>query len=163
MLKLNWRQIVLHFIAFCFFYYSFRTFSFLYDTKIIDTFRQSNQDINEALRDQTTTTTELAYFTLWTGIAGTIGILFAFIISLIISIKRKWLWLNSVIILIATFLLARLDLLGWDYLKKFLWFPGHFIPNTIIEFIVNGTILLIVGVLIFFLKAINQFIEEQKL
>ena len=162
MLKLNLRQIALHFIAFCFLYYSFKTFSFLSNTKIIDIFRQQNQDIYEAVKNQGITTTELVHFDFLTKTAGTIGLLFAFFISLTISIKRKWFWVNSLIIFIAAFLLARFDL-GWFYLKKFLWFPGHLLTNTHFEFIVNGTILLAVGLLIFFLKPTNKFIENREL
>ena len=162
MLKLNLRQIALHFIAFCFLYYSFKTFSFLSNTKIIDIFIQHNQDIYEAVKNKGITTTELAHFDFLTKIAGTIGLLFAFFISLTISIKRKWFWVNSLIIFIAAFLLAKFDL-GWFYLKKFLLFPGHFLTNTHSEFIVNGTILLAVGLLIFFLKPTNKFIENREL
>ena len=162
--RLNWRQVLIHFVAFWFFIYAFQTLSHLYDIKLIDTVRQSNQhDTIKNLSDRGTTTSDLTYFLFWTGISGFIGLLVAFIISLTLSIKRRWFWVNSLITFIVIYALYRFNLLGWAYLKTIFWYPGQTFSNTTVEFLINGLILLLVGLLIFFLKRPNQFIASKKL
>jgi len=162
--KINWRQIFIHFVAFWFFIHAFQTLSYLYDTKMVDTVSQSNgQDTIKNLDDNGTTASDLTYFVLWTSVSGFIGLLFAFIVSLTISIKRHWFWINSLIAFILTYILYRFDLLGWTYLKQFFWYVGQQFTNSTIEFLVNGIILLTIGFLIFLLRRPNQFIENKKL
>ena len=153
-----------HFVAFCFFIYAFQTLSFLYDTKLVDTVRHSNeQEIIKTLNENGTTASDLVYFSKWTGTSGFIGLLVAFIISLIISFRRHWFWVNSLFAFIVTYLLYRFDLLGWTFLKKIFWYPGQLFRKSTIEFLLNGIILLTIGLLIFFLKRPNQFIEKNKI
>ena len=162
--RLNWRQVLLHFVAFWFFIHAFQTLSYLYDTKLIDTLRQSDgQDTIKILEDSGTSSVDLTYFLLWTNASGLIGLLVAFIISLIISFKRHWFWMNALIAFILTYLLDRFDLLGWTYLKPFFLYLGQKFNNSTVEFLVNGIILLTIGLLILFLQRLNQFIENKKL
>lgn len=162
--KINPRQILIHFVAFWFFIYAFQTLSYLYDTKLVDAVRQSDgQGYIKPLGNNGTTAYDLAYFALWTSLSGFIGLLFAFIVSLTISIKRNWFWPNSFIAFILTYILFRFDLLGWSYLKILFWYPGQQFNSSTVEFSFNGIILLTIGVLIFFLRRPNQFIENKKL
>ncbi|RXK62076.1 hypothetical protein ESA94_03430 [Lacibacter luteus] len=162
--KINWRQILIHFVAFWFFIHAFQTLSFLYNTNLVDIVRHSNgQDTVNVLTNNGTTASDLVYFQLWTSVSGFIGLLVAFIVSLVISIKRHWFWVNSLIAFIATYFLYRYDILGWTYLKKIFWFVGQKFNNTTIEFLFNGIVLLTIGLLIFLLKRPNQFIENNKL
>lgn len=162
--RLNWRQILMHFIAFWFFIHAFQTLSYLYDTKLIDTVRQSNGQLNsQALVDNKVETSDLTYFVLWPSVSGFVGLLVAFIISLTISIKRQWFWANALFVFVLTYILYRFDLLGWTYLKQFFWYLGQKFNNSIIEFLINGVILLTIGLFIFFLRRPNQFIETKKL
>jgi hypothetical protein len=162
--KLNWRLVLLHFVAFWFFIHAFQILSYLYDIKLVDTVRQSNgQDTIKKLRDTGTEDVDLVYFFLWTSVSGFIGLFVAFVISLIISFKRHWFWLNTLIAFILTYLLYRFDLLGWTYLKPFFLYLGQKFTNSRVEFLINGIILLTIGVLIFFLRRPNQFIENKKL
>lgn len=162
--RLNWRQILTHFLAFWFFIHAFETFSYLYNTRLLEIVRHSNsQDLNQKLVDNNVSTADLTYFVVWTNISGFIGLIVAFVISLAISFKRHWFWLNSLVVLIVTYVLYKFDLLGWTYLKKFFWRFGQTFSDIKIEFIVNGALLLVVGLLIFFLKRPNTFIENRKL
>ncbi len=162
--RLNWRQILLHFIAFWFFIHAFQTLSYLYDTKLIDAVRQSNGQLNnQTLIDNNIEASDLTYFVLWTSVSGFVGLLVAFIISLAISIKRHWFWINALIAFLLTYILYRFNLLGWTYVKQFFWYLGQKFNNSTIEFLFNGLILLIIGVLIFFLRRPNRFIENNKL
>lgn len=97
-----------------------------------------------------------------TGISKFIGLLTAFIISLSISIYRKWFWLNSVLVLIIAIIFFKLDFLFWDYLKVVFRFIGGFMPNIILDFLVDGLIMLSLGSLIFFSKKVNQIHRTQK-
>ena len=162
--KINWRQILIHFVACWFFIQAFHTLSFLYNTNLVDTVRQANgKDTIKILTDKGTTATELVYYQLWTSISGFIGLLVAFIISFSISLKRRWFWLNSIILLIVTYTFYSFDTLTWTYSKKIFWYLGQMINNSTAEFLVNGIILLAIGLIIFFLKASNRFIEKHKL
>ena len=83
--KLNWRQIVMHFIATWFFMYSFQTLSFLHNLKLADLTRQSKEsEIIKSLNNSGISVSEIHYFTLWIHISKTIGILTAFVLSLIL-------------------------------------------------------------------------------
>lgn len=162
--KINWRQILVHFVAFWFFIHAFQTLSYLYDTKLVDEVRPSNgQDIIKTLSKNGTSASDLSFFVLWTSVSGFIGLLFAFIVSLTISIKRHWFWINSLIAFILTYILYRFDLLGWTYLRQFFLYLGQQFNNSTIEFLLNGVVLLTIGVLIFFLRRPNQFIDNKKL
>jgi len=162
--KINWRQLLIHFVACWFFIHAFQTLSFLYNINLVDTIRQANgRDTIKILTDKGTTATELVYFQLWTSISGFIGLLVAFIISLLISLKRRWFWFNSIIILIATYAFYRLDTLTWPYSQKIFWYLGQMSNNSTVEFLINGLILLAIGIFIFFLKTSNRFIEKHQL
>lgn len=162
--KLNWRHILIHSIAFWFFIQALQTLSYLYDTKLIDIVRQSNGQFNDQdLVETKMEAPDLAYFVLWANVSGLVGLLVAFIISLTISLKRHWFWVNSLFAVLLIYILYRLELLGWAYLKQFFWYLGQKFNNSTGEFLLNGVILLIIGFFIFFLKQTNRFIEAKKL
>jgi hypothetical protein len=157
--RINWRQILIHFIAFWFFIHAFLTASALYDVELVAALRQSNkQDLVKIFNDGR----RLNYFLFWTNVSGFIGLVVAVMISLIISIKRNWFWVNALIAFIITYLLYRFDLLGWPHLKPFFLYLGQRFNNIAVEIFVNGTILLTIGLLIFFLRRPNQFIENNR-
>jgi len=154
----------MHFFAFWFFIHAAQTLSFLFNTNLVDTVRNTKGGLTtKSLNDSGTTASDLVDYLLWTTISGFVGLLVAFVISLLISIKRHWFWVNSLITFIVTYILYRYDLLGWTYLKKIFWYLGHKFNNTTVEFLFNGIILLIIGLLVFLLKRPNQFIENNKL
>ena len=161
--KLNWRQVVIHAIVFWFFMYAFYTLSHLYNTKYIEIIRYSTeQDAIKTFTDNGTMVDAMIFFSIWTSIAGFVGLLIAFFISLAVSIKRHWFWVNSLIAFIIMYLLYRLNVLGWEYMKGLFWFIGKMFNNVILEFLINGIILLIVGLLFFFSKKPGKFIEHEQ-
>jgi hypothetical protein len=107
-------------------------------------------------------TKRMGNFFMITGVSKFIGLLVAFIISLGISLYRKWFWLNSVLVLLITYTLFRLDFLLWDYLKVIFRFIGGFMPNVILDFLVDGLVMLFLGLLIFFAKKSTQLINYEK-
>ena len=159
--RLNWRQIVMHFIATWFFMYSFQTLSFLHNLKLTDLVRQSKEsEIIKALHNSGISVSETLYFTLWIHLGKTIGIVTAFVLSLILSIERKWFWVNSFIVLFLAYGLSWFSSLGWRYLNKIFLTPGQIFKNTLLEFLTNGLILLMLGLLTFFVAKSNKFIEK---
>lgn len=157
--RLNWRHILIHFVAAWFFMYAFQTLATLHDIKLVDIFRQSDAgNIRNNLELNGRTVSDLSYFKLWNGIGKTPGLLIAFIISLIISIRKKWFWFNSFIVLMLMYILSWFGLTGWKYLKRIFLKPGDFFENTTFEFLINGLILLTLGLLTFFLHHTNKFI-----
>ena len=160
--RLNWRQIVIHFVACCFFIFGYTTLSYLFDIKIVEIARHANLDFDEAVKNNKLTASNLTYFVLWTSISGTIGLLVAFLISLIISIKRRWFWVNSLIVFFTIYLLMWVTDFGWSYLRKYFWAPGQLYSNTTTEFIINGILLIGIGLLLFFANWSNQFIKQNK-
>ena len=140
--------------------YSFQTLAILHDTNIVDVVRQPGKNILiKALNENKITAYDLSHFTLRTSLGNLIGLLVAFGISLTISLKRKWFWFNSFLVLVLVNILGRLDLLGWNYLKVIFLTPGESFRNIKLEFLTNGLILLVLGLLAFFLKKTNKFIE----
>jgi hypothetical protein len=157
--RLNWRQVVIHFIATWFFMYSFQTLAILHDTNLVDIFRQVGEHgLRNAINENKISASDLTYFTMWTTLANIAGLLVAFIISLTISFKRKWFWFNSFLVLVFVHILGRLDLLGWAYLKKIFLVPGEIFANTKLQFLTDGLLLLALGLLTFFLTKTNKFI-----
>jgi hypothetical protein len=159
--KLNWRQILIHFLAFWFFIYAFKMLSYLYDTRLVDIARQSDsRDLNQELIDNNISSAQFVNFTIWTETSSFIGLLTAFVISLAISTRKNWHWLNTVIAFIIGNVLLRFNLLGWTFLQRSLWRTGRVFGDMKTEFLVNGILLLTIGLLIFFSKRSSGFIEK---
>ena len=61
-----------------------------------------------------------------------------------------------------SFTLNRFDLLGWTYIKDYL-FLGKYISNLKLSFFIMGSFLLIIGLTIFLSNFLNSKIEKQKM
>jgi len=159
--RLNWRLAAVHYVAAWFFMYSFQTLSALHNTALLNIItKQGSHDIEPILSRHGIAAAELTDFVLWTSLANTAGLLVAFCISLVISTRRKWFWFNSLLVLVLAIILARLDQLAWQYLKRILLMPGKICSSAAMEFLVNGLIMLALGLLIFFWPKANRFIEK---
>ena len=152
--KLNWRLLLIHLVACWLFVYAFNSLFFLIDYSFIKTLRQSEL---KRPYDGHRLTIDL----LWISYGGLIGLLVAFGISLLIAVKNKWHWINCLIILLVVFLLERFDI-AWPYLKHIFLAPGRLVKSEIAYFLVNGTVMLTLGLLLFFLKPIKQFINSNE-
>ncbi|MEO6141034.1 MAG: hypothetical protein ABIP22_09525 [Ginsengibacter sp.] len=161
--RLNWRQVLIHFIATWFFMYSFRALAVLHDTNLADIFRHTgSNNLQKNLNENKISASDFSDFVVWISVGNTVGIFTAFIISLTISIKRKWFWFNSFLVFVLVNILSWLNLSGWNYLKKIFLTPGEIFNNTTLEFLTTGLILLILGLLTFFLPTTNKFIVISK-
>ncbi|MCU0333886.1 MAG: hypothetical protein MUF62_02420, partial [Chitinophagaceae bacterium] len=74
-------------------------------------------------------------------------------------IKRKWFWLNSVLVFVISYLLKRFDLDGWHYLRQIFLAPGQYVDkHSLSHYLVNGLPMLTLGLLLFFSKFTNRFV-----
>jgi len=149
--KLNWRLIIIHTIACGFFIYGFKVFVYLHDHDFW--FRMETADLTSVSIKRITTNLRLGTY------SGFAGLFVGFIISLIVSLVRKWYWLNPVIVLLLSFSLLQYNLYGWGFLKHIFLLPGSVFSDYTKYIITNGMVLLLIGGLLFFLKPVAKFIN----
>lgn len=156
--RLNWRLILLNLAACWCFAYAFNLFGYLRDLGAVRAYARYWPDTDRIIK--TVGNLRIAYLLLWTASGTLIGELVAFIISLILSIKKRWFWLNSFIAFLMLCLLIRFKLDGWRWLKFIFLKPGDlFGYPSAGYFIANGVVLLLLGLLCLFLPAAIRFIE----
>ena len=150
--KLNWRLIVTHTIALGFIIYAFKMFVYLHDPDVWLKMEHGNivgvnpkRYVNDLY---------------WGASSGFVGAIIGFIISLLLSLKNKWYWLNSVIVLVAAVNLMEYDLFGWGLWKHILLLPGTIVQSYTGYVLVNGFVMLAIGALLFFLKPVRRFISS---
>ncbi|WP_426668824.1 hypothetical protein ACPPVU_21655 [Mucilaginibacter sp. McL0603] len=151
--KLNWRLMVIHFIACWFFIYAFQQLSVLHDPEF---FKEVRNIRSSAVQRR------IFYNAIWFSFSADAGLLTGFIISLVLSIKHKWYWLNSVIAFVLIALLKWFDLLGWDYLKHIFLKLGLLFKSNAEYFLANGLVMLVIGLCLFFMRWSIRFINGDK-
>jgi hypothetical protein len=162
MRKINSLQILIHFIATSFFAFSATVLSRLYNLRILEIINKNGIDtVIKNSEKYKITTMDMWNFTFSTGISSVIGIFMAFLISIFISIKKKWSVINSFIVLFISLALNKTGVLNlfWSYLKPFVC-PGKYISDLKLNILTSGIFLLIIGCLVFFLKILNRKIED---
>jgi hypothetical protein len=104
---------------------------------------------------------DIAAFSIYVVLARQAGMFLAFIISLLICIRQKWFWFNAFLAYAVMFLMTRFDLDGWAHFN-FIFFKSGLIFGRFSRgyFITNGSVLLMLGLLLFFLKPAINFIAE---
>jgi len=169
--KLSWRLIVIHFLAIWLFMDAFRAFAILYDYNFLRVIEKA-YTIHWTLKE----ITPIAHIYPDLGIRlegddmrlhllTVIGLFGAFLLSLAITLKMKWFWLNSVIAFIAAFLIlkyyrsipGKYDLIHYIGYIKYI-FPDKL--NSIWEFGATAAIALILGILLLFSPIIIRFIDK---
>jgi hypothetical protein len=138
-------------------------FVYLYNVGLVDAFSQSKgQHSRGNFIDKGFTGSDLLSLSLWLSIAGFIGLLFAFIVSVVVSVRRRWFWVNALIVSVAIYFLYVFRLLGWEYVGYVFGFPGSLLNNTAARCLTTGVILLTIGLLILFSKRTEQFVGNNK-
>ena len=111
--KLNWRLILIHFLAIWLIMDAFRHIASLYDYNFFVSISKSNpthwtlKEIRPLANIYPDLDIRIAGNALRIQLLAFIGLLGAFLFSLAITLKMKWFWLNSVIAFIAAFLIFR--------------------------------------------------------
>lgn len=159
--KMNWRLIVVHLAAAFFFILAARQLTILSDIGVIESYDKYGSEGWLKGLGKKDYASRLTYFSLWTNSAKSLGLLVAFIVSLVLVIKKKMFWLNALVVLFIGACLSRLGLFDNRVVDVVFFSPAnlaaHFggLPY---KFITNGTILLLAGLVIFFGKRTNSFI-----
>jgi len=156
--RLNWRLILFHLVACWCFTYAFSLFSWLYDLNYVKyALTHSNREV---FKMPGFTNQRVADMALWSALSYPAGLLACFILSMIISRKKRWFWLNGFISFLVACLLFHFKFTGWIWLKYIFLTPGElFGVFSAGYFILNGGILLVLGLLCLFLPAVVRFIE----
>jgi hypothetical protein len=158
--RLNFRQIIMHFIATWFFMYAFQTLFSLHETKMINIYREVDRSrIFYEFVKQGITGGDLVNFSLWTNVGKTVGLLIAFILSLSSSIKAGWFWVNSLVILILAYCLAWTEFLGLDLLTNIYYLKALTFIHINLLLIILSIIFSFFGLLTFFHPRTHQFIS----
>jgi hypothetical protein len=152
--KLNLRLILIHFVAFWLFICAFKVlfylkdFAFLHDIAI-GRLKRKQIDANRLSTDL-----------LWFELSAFIGLLIAFTVSLRISIKNHWHWLNALIAFIVCFLFARLQHSIGVYNPSFYF---NYLLGTKLDlfyiFIISSVIMLSVAFVLLFSRRTIRFIN----
>jgi len=169
--KLNWRLMAVHLVAYWFLWEAFKYFAVLYDFDFVvdfyhhyfskhitdDKFRRvSPNDFNRLL-----------HYNMAVKLIPLSTFVIALVLSVVISIIKRWYWLNSVIVFILVLALFviwgadKIHISPWTYLQYVFGKPGYFFKGAM-YFITNGAVLLIISLSLFFWKPITRFIEGKK-
>lgn len=159
----NWRQIVIHFVAIWLFSLAFEAFSYLLDTEFLSQLilaKQKHIKVKTLLEGQSGEKfTNIFYHS---AIGYFSGLMLGLIISIIISIRRRWFWLNSLLALSVIFILGQLWIINSYFLRAVFLFPGIILQDISLTVIINASILLLLGCILFFTPKANEFIQIKK-
>ena len=149
--NLNTRLLVIHFIAFLLVMYAAQMFAFIYDYKFL--YLDHTNRINSPSRmDSDMAIVEQV---------GNFGLILSFILSWVISTRKNWHWINSVIVFVLTFVIENWVLLRWKKFHDIYLSPGglfHVFSKW--GHITEGTILFVAGLSLIFAKAITKYISH---
>ncbi|CAM3837262.1 hypothetical protein FLGE108171_16000 [Flavobacterium gelidilacus] len=163
MKKINYLQIILHLIATSFFIFSFQFFSAFYNVKVYNlTLEYGVENVFKNMEEYGVTVMDIWISNTMFAFSSSIAILVAFIISILISLRRKWSIWNSVIILVLSLISDQFDFFGIYHVKKYLSPSFYFSSNLFIYFLISGSFFLTIGLFVFFYKYFNEKIENQK-
>ena len=152
-LKFNWRFCLIHFLAIYCIMYAFNTFASIAYTDLVTAYFSKGKEDITSLQD-------LSNFLITIDIATFVGLLIAFIISLVMATRKKIWWSNSLLIFIIAFSLHRFDFFGWQYVKYIFIYILGWIDNLALYYTICGTLLLSLALLLMFSKTTNRFIAS---
>ncbi|MGV3460104.1 MAG: hypothetical protein ACO1N9_06585 [Flavobacterium sp.] len=152
--KLNWKQIIIHMIAAWFLFGTLHQFYSLYRIDLLEGYKDGGMKF---LSDNAN---EVNYYIFYLSLSGLVAALITLFISIILSIKKGWHWINSVLSFVIIMILKRVDL---DYIERILFYPGWQFKSLRIGFVVNGLIMLSVSLFLFFSPIVQRFISGKKI
>jgi hypothetical protein len=144
-----------------FFMYAFETLTTLFYLDTVELIRNTNGNTEEISKRDAFWPVKTTSYLVSVGFISLAGLFLGFVTGLILSSKNNWFWFNTFLSLALILILMQLRLTGWSQLKIFLYFPGQLFSNLFIEFLINGVLLLSIGLLLFFLNPITRFISNK--
>lgn len=140
---ISWKRVLITIIAFWLISNGFETLSFLNELELADLLRHSDKVESDLLQNGFTII-NLGKLFIGAAIANTIGLLFAFLISIVSSTRRRGYWLTALPALVLIGLINRYDLFGRYYLLKM---PGSQFRG-VWYYIFYGLLMVVTGVLL---------------
>lgn len=156
--KINLKLIVIHLFAGWFIMAGFYTFSYLTNIQLAERFKSFTPFTGSAWWGNSNSD-----FALTLTFAGLAGLFVSCIISLAICLHKKWYWINAGIVIMLSIFLFKFYWEIWNITKPVAWFAGDKIENIVLGFLINGLILLSIGIILFFSKFTNQFIQMKSM
>ncbi|WP_157499490.1 hypothetical protein [Flavobacterium beibuense] len=153
--KLNWRLILVHVLAACFFVYSAHSLSYFYDIEMVRMTLDKTLDSMEHIISPV----RIAYATLFISVSGYIGVVVGTIASLLLCKKYKWFKGNSIVVLLISSLFYKFDIIEWLFINSVFYFPARLFHHFEAKLITHSVVLFMFGVLCLFNKRIIRFIE----
>ena len=150
---LNWRLIIIQLVSLWFFFYAFQTLAFLHDRAFAE------PTLNSIIR--ATQKPRYALDKTFIEQIGNIGLVVAYILWWWLASKKGWHWINGVIAFVVAFALGYYNWFGWDHLSSIFLAPGRLFKQTSVwNFLVNGAIMLAIGLALLYWKKIQAFIDK---
>jgi hypothetical protein len=150
--KLNTRQLIIHFIASWFFIYGFHTLANIYDHSFL---------FGDALQNRAIFAGRFNTDMFIINECGLMGLIIAFVIEWVISLKRNWFRANSVIIFVAMFILYNYNWLGWSKVRQIAFAPGQiFDPGSIPALITDFIVMMTIGCFLLLHKSVINYIDR---
>jgi len=161
---LNWRIVLTHFIAIWLFSEATQAFFYLSDInflQIIIDGKKKGLSAKEIINNKTAVSFSNFYY--YASVGSILGFFIGILISLITTIRQKWMWVNTLIATMLTYILGWLGLNRSYFLGAIFKFPGIIIQkNTTLTIILDATILLALGIFAFFFCKLNNSLHANK-
>ena len=146
--KLNWKSILLSFAVLWLFAHSFKILGYLYNTELAEAVRAGT--FEETARRFTTS--ELTTFTAFPFYAYNVGYFVGFLACFLLWGRKKVDIIEAIITLVVFMVISYFGWTGWNnYLKHIFLAPGYYL-NGLGYFLVNGLIMLSIGLSLLFVK-----------
>lgn len=159
MRKLNFLQILFHFIATYCCIFLFRTLHWINNIRVLEiTEKHSLENIQNDFSNYGITAKDIFNLTAFPPIATLIGMLLGIGISLFISIKKKWPLINSLVIFILCFSFNYFDLPIFNYLQTL--YPLTLTKSLFLQLITLCVLFVSIAMFLFFSKIIKNYIES---
>jgi hypothetical protein len=145
--KVNYKLIISHAFAGFFLIWAIREFVYIYDSELLRIY--DHIDIIDAWRLDNKAE-RLAKFIAYKITASYTGIILSFIISLIITFRKKLGAINPIIVFTITVILLKVDLLTNDHVENVVYFPGEIIYGFSVQSVTfNGILLTLISLIIY--------------
>src|ERR1700733_8707849 len=161
--KFNPRQIVLHFLASWLFIVSFRYLAYLSNIRIFKTILADSNPFNldEALKEGKITLFQFIKYNLFVNNSWLWAIFVALLLSLVVSFKKHWSWINSVLVYVLAYFsyiipFKHLGLARWHWVTFY-----NPVPDSVAGYLGMGVFCFFLGLAVFLLNPVNLFIDKQ--
>ncbi|HEY4286271.1 MAG TPA: hypothetical protein VGN00_04150 [Puia sp.] len=161
--RLNWRQILVHFLAAWLLTYASELFGYFRNIPFMEVLMKRDSNFTfQYIKSKNLGTTDIYSYALFVNEVWLIGLLLAFLISLNLSLKRRWWWGNSLIVIILVYFIkfAYNHFIGNHTGKWFSTISNFPIHPSVDAFVVVGGLSIIGGFWLFFSRKVAASIER---